>query len=261
MIYLKDGDAFYGWAFAGYGEQFIRYLESNPQLPGRRSVGARVLLTGEVQNIPDLQADSEYDRHLLATTQHRAVLGVPLLRDQTIVEAIVVGRQTPEEFTQCEIELVQTFADQAVIAIENTRLFDQVQAQTRDLEESLRTIASTPGAMESRGRHRRLSPFVQPRSLPRAPWSVNVTTPGATGRRRLAAWGDAITTMGRLDASVTLAAILQRGGAIVSAGGCLRTLTAKARQGAFATGPFVVAGLKAKSQVGAPPRKTRRADP
>jgi len=149
MIYLKDGDAFYGRAFAGYGEQFLRYLESNPQLPGRRSVGARVLLTGEVQNIPDLQADLEYDRHLLATTQHRAVLGVPLLRDQTIVGAIVVGRQTPEEFTQREIELVQTFADQAVIAIENTRLFDQVQAQTRDLEESLTQQTATADVLKA----------------------------------------------------------------------------------------------------------------
>src|ERR1700722_17048329 len=149
MIYLKDGDAFYGRAFAGYGEQFLRYLESNPQLPGRRSVGARVLLTGEVQNIPDLQADLEHDRHLLATTQHRAVLGVPLLRDQTIVGAIVVGRQTPEEFTQREIELVQTFADQAVIAIENTRLFDQVQAQTRDLEESLTQQTATADVLKA----------------------------------------------------------------------------------------------------------------
>src|SRR3984957_8500776 len=149
MTYLKDGDAFYGRAFAGYGEQFLRYLESNPQLPGRRSVGARVLLTGEVQNIPDLQADLEHDRHLLATTQHRAVLGVPLLRDQTIVGAIVVGRQTPEEFTQREIELVQTFADQAVIAIENTRLFDQVQAQTRDLEESLTQQTATADVLKA----------------------------------------------------------------------------------------------------------------
>jgi GAF domain-containing protein len=148
MIYLKDGDAFYGRAFAGYGEQFIRYLESNPQLPGRRSVGARVLLTGEVQNIPDPQADSEYDRHLLATTQHRAVLGVPLLRDQTIVGAIVVGRQTPEEFTQREIELVQTFADQAVIAIENVRLFDEVQAKTRDLEEALQQQTATANVLK-----------------------------------------------------------------------------------------------------------------
>ena len=56
-------------------------------------------------------------------------------------------------------------------------------------------------------------------------------------------------------------ALTQRGGAIVSAGGYPRALTAKARQGAFATGPLVVAGLKAKSQAGAPPRKTRRADP
>ena len=106
-------------------------------------------MTGEVQNIPDLQADSEYDRHLLATTQHRAVLGVPLLRDQTIVGAIVVGRQTPEEFTQREIELVQTFADQAVIAIENTRLFDQVQAQTRDLEELLTQQTATADVLKA----------------------------------------------------------------------------------------------------------------
>jgi two-component system, NtrC family, sensor kinase len=148
MIYLKEGDTFHGRAFAGYGEQFVRYLESNPQLPGRRSVGARVLLSGLVQNIPDLQADSEHDRHLLATTQHRAVLGVPLLRDKTIVGAIVLGRQIPKAFTQREIELVQTFADQAVIAIENVRLFDEVQARTRDLSEALQQQTATADVLK-----------------------------------------------------------------------------------------------------------------
>jgi replication initiation protein RepC len=59
------------------------------------------------------------------------------------------------------------------------------------------------------------------------------------------AWDDAVATKGRLDASATLAAILQRGSAISSAGGYLRALTAKAGQGPFATGPLVIAGLKA----------------
>jgi GAF domain-containing protein len=148
MIYLKKDDAFYGRAFAGYGGEFIRYLESSPQLPGRRSVGARVLLTGEVQNIRDLRTDQEYDPHLLATTQHRAVLGVPLLRDKTIVGAIVVGRANPEAFTQREIELVATFADQAVIAIENVRLFDEVQAKTCDLEEALQQQTATANVLK-----------------------------------------------------------------------------------------------------------------
>jgi two-component system, NtrC family, sensor kinase len=137
LIYIKSGDAFHGKAFADYNEEFVRHLKATPQYPGRGSVGARVLLTGEVQNIADLRADPEYNQLLLAATEHRAVLGVPLLRDKTIVGAIVLGRRSPEAFTQRHIDLIHTFADQAVIAIENTRLFDEVQARTKELAASL----------------------------------------------------------------------------------------------------------------------------
>ena len=130
-----------------------------------------------------------------------------------------------------------------------------VKPSARSANRRRRAATATPPAPPTRPARR------SPGCAHWRPRSSALARGGATGRRRLAAWGDAITTMGRLDASVTLAAILQRGGAIVSAGGCLRALTAKARQGAFATGPLVVAGLKAKSQAGAPPRKTRRADP
>ena len=148
MIYIKSGDAFHGRAFADYNERIVRHLKTTPQHPGRGSVGARVLLTGEVQNIADLREDSEYDALLLAATEHRAVLGVPLLRDKAIVGAIVLGRRRPEAFTQRQIDLVQTFADQAVIAIENVRLFDEVQARTRDLSEALQQQTATADVLK-----------------------------------------------------------------------------------------------------------------
>jgi hypothetical protein len=130
-----------------------------------------------------------------------------------------------------------------------------VKPNARSANRRRRAATATPPAPPTRPARR------SPGCAHWRPRSSALARGGATGRRRVAAWGDAITTVGRLDASVTLAAILQRGGAIVSAGGYPRALTAKARQGAFATGPLVVAGLKAKSQAGAPLRKTPRADP
>jgi signal transduction histidine kinase len=112
-----------------------------------------------VIHIPDVLADPEYTWHEgQKVAGNRAMLGVPLLRDGNPIGVIVVARKVPEPFTSKQIELVTTFADQAVIAIENVRLFDEVQARTRDLTESLerqtatsevlQVISSSPGELE-----------------------------------------------------------------------------------------------------------------
>jgi GAF domain-containing protein len=148
IIYLQFDNAFHIKAHFGMRAEFVRYLEENPQKPGRGSVGGRVLLTGALQNIPDAQADEEYDPVLKSNSTTRALLGVPLLRDGKIVGAIFLARARPVAFSQRQIELVQTFADQAVIAIENVRLFDEVQARTRDLSEALQQQTATADVLK-----------------------------------------------------------------------------------------------------------------
>ena len=139
-IYVRNGDLFHAKAFVGESEEFIRYLKSNPQKPGRGSVGARVLLTGEVQNIADIRLDEDYEPAMKLTMKARAALGVPLRRDNAIVGAIVLARTRPEAFNRRQIELTQTYADQAVIAIENVRLFESVEARTQELAKSLEDL-------------------------------------------------------------------------------------------------------------------------
>src|SRR5277367_3095794 len=147
ILYVKSGEAFYGKAFANYGEESIRHFSTTPQHPGRETAGARILLTGEAQNIADTRADPEYETDLAANTGYRALLGVPLVRDETLVGAIVIARPQPGAFGRRQVELVQTFADQAVIAIQNVRQFNETQEalerQTATAE-ILRVIAGSP---------------------------------------------------------------------------------------------------------------------
>src|SRR4051812_45516974 len=116
-----------------------------PVRPGRKTINRRTLVEGKVTHVPDVHADPDYtfSEAQRLSGDPRTFLGVPLLREGNPVGALVLLRRTMRPFTDKQIELVSTFADQAVIAIENVRLFDEVQARTRELQESLEYQTAT----------------------------------------------------------------------------------------------------------------------
>ena len=145
-ICVRDGEIYRYRGNAGPGLSLAvsQYLAEHPATPGRGSIVGRVLLLSRVEEIPDVLEDPDYVVPLGAHGQaSRALLGVPLLGKDGIEGALVLTRKEPGHFTARQIEIVQTFADQAVIAIENVRLFDEVQAKTRDLEEALAQQTAT----------------------------------------------------------------------------------------------------------------------
>ena len=128
--------------------------------PGRGTIAGRVLLEGNVVHVHDVRSDPEYIMTALAEMVGvRTLLGVPLLREGTPIGMFLVMRRTVRPFTERQIELLSTFADQAVIAIENARLFEAEQQRTRELSEALeqqtatsevlQVISSAPGDLES----------------------------------------------------------------------------------------------------------------
>ena len=139
-ICVRDGDVYRYRDTVGaeHTSALAKYLREHPAVPGRSTIAGRVLLSGAVERIPDCLADPEYVVPMGALASNvRSLLGVPLLRKDGIEGAIILTRAEPGEFTERQIEIVQTFADQAVIALENVRLFEEVQARTRELAASL----------------------------------------------------------------------------------------------------------------------------
>ncbi|MEA2960997.1 MAG: hypothetical protein QOI46_1095, partial [Alphaproteobacteria bacterium] len=126
-----------------------KYLESIELGPGRGSMVGRALLERKTVQVDDIQADPEYNlSKIISIGDYRTALGVPLLREGIPIGVIMLTRCTVRAFTAKQIELVSTFADQAVIAIENARLFDEVQARTEDLRESLQQQTATADVLK-----------------------------------------------------------------------------------------------------------------
>ena len=158
-IHRPKGGAYPYVAKYGYTPEFDEYMRAHPIIPDEGSVIGRAVAERRVIQIPDVLADPEYSRtERQRIGGFRTVLGIPLVRDKTPIGVIVLSRNTVRPFTEKQIELATTFADQAVIAIENVRLFDEVQTRTRELSESLqqqtatsevlKVISSSPGDLE-----------------------------------------------------------------------------------------------------------------
>jgi PAS domain S-box-containing protein len=118
-------------------------LRQRTFVPGRANVSARAALEGKVVHVADIRTDPDFAWPTAVAAGRRTALGVPLLRGGEPIGVIALNRQRVEPFTKRQIELVRTFADQAVIAMENARLLGELQARTRDLEESLEYQTAT----------------------------------------------------------------------------------------------------------------------
>jgi len=141
---LETGGVYHLAAAIGDDEEFLRYLSRRPIVPGRETMAGRTALEGRTVHVPDILEDPEYTwSEAQAKGGFRTILGVPLRRGDAVIGVIVLARNVVRPFTDKEIELVTTFADQAVIAIENVRLFDEVQARTRELTEALEQQTAT----------------------------------------------------------------------------------------------------------------------
>ena len=158
VMFRRDGHSYRPVAFYNASPEMIDFVKRHPIKPGRHTITARVALERRTIHVADLQADPEYAYVRRDIDPIRTELGVPMFRENDLVGVIILYKLVVQPFTDKQIELVTTFADQAVIAIENTRLFEAEQRRTRELAESLeqqtatsevlQVISSSPGELQ-----------------------------------------------------------------------------------------------------------------
>ena len=145
----RDGDVYRAAAGVGFSPAYRDFLQAHPISPDRGSITGKVVLERRVVHIADVASDPEYTLTEATTLgKVRTQFGVPLLRAGEPIGVICLARQRVEPFTHRHIELVRTFADQAVIAIENVRLFEAEQHRTRELTNSLDQQTATSEVLQ-----------------------------------------------------------------------------------------------------------------
>src|SRR4051794_30977253 len=149
LIYrLRDGK-YHLAATNNTASGFVKYASEHPLSPGRGSLIGRVALEQKTVHLPDCLADPEYVAlEYQRAGKYRTSLGVPLQQQGAPVGVIALMRAVVKPFTERQIELVSTFAKQAVIAIHNARLFEEVQARTEDLREALQQQTATADVLK-----------------------------------------------------------------------------------------------------------------
>ncbi|MGC1892166.1 MAG: GAF domain-containing protein, partial [Pseudolabrys sp.] len=143
-IRFEEGDRYCLAATYGCAPEWHSHFAGYSGKPDKTSVFGQTIIKGATVHIPDVLEDSDFARPQAQKLMGlRAALGVPLVRDGHVFGVVNLFRTTPTAFTQEQIELAETFADQAVIAIENTRLLNELRQRTDDLSESLEQQTAT----------------------------------------------------------------------------------------------------------------------
>jgi two-component system NtrC family sensor kinase len=148
-LVTRDGDVYRPAAYFAFAPELVSVTQHHVLKPGRASVTGRAVLGRDVVHVADIAADPEYAMpEMVKIGNIRTALGVPLLREGEPIGVLFLARNRVAPFTLRQIELVRTFADQAVIAIENTRLLTELQQRTRDLQESLEYQTATSDVLK-----------------------------------------------------------------------------------------------------------------
>jgi signal transduction histidine kinase len=139
FLFRREGDTYLWGAAYGFSDEYEAYIrQSLPGVkPGRGTISGRIALERKSIQIPDILGDPEFawfESQRLG--KHRTLLGVPLLREGILIGLVGLGRNKVQPFTERQVALVETFADQAAIAIENVRLFDEIQDKSKQLAEA-----------------------------------------------------------------------------------------------------------------------------
>src|SRR5258705_8352721 len=149
VVFRREGEFYKSVAYYNYPREFQEFHESHPITPGRGTAVGRAALEGKTVQIVDILADPEYTfTEAQKLGRSRATLAVPLLREATPIGALGLQRTEPRPYTPKQIELVETFAAQALIGTENTQLLKELRQRTEDLGESLQQQTATSDVLQ-----------------------------------------------------------------------------------------------------------------
>lgn len=149
ILFNRVGDELHLGANVGCSPEMIDFHTRNPNKVDRSNIAGRVVLDRKTHHVHDILLDADYGvPKSVELGGWRSIIAVPLIRDGEVIAVLDLARPTPEPFTPRQIELVETFADQAVIAINNARLFDEVQQRTAEVTEALEYQTATSEVLD-----------------------------------------------------------------------------------------------------------------